>query len=176
MNPIPSESSARMAEAYRLYSSAITRHCRIQGLNAATSEEVMQDSFLRTWEYLQSGNDVENLKTFLFRVANNLMIDEMRRRNRRKEVSLDELQEKGFDPTQDDTEKVQEKIDAAHVLQSMDRKKEFELLSMRYVEGLRPTDIAQMTGLPANTVAVRLHRALKRLGGKLVKKSVGGIK
>jgi RNA polymerase sigma-70 factor, ECF subfamily len=169
MNPPPSESSARMAEAYRLYSTAIMRHCRIQGLNTATAEEVMQDAFLRTWEYIQSGNEVDNLKTFLFRVANNLMIDEMRRRNRRKEVSLDELQEKGFDPGQEDTEKVREKIDAEHVLNSMDRKKEFELLTMRYVEGLRPADIATMTGLPANTVAVRLHRALKRLGGKFVK-------
>jgi DNA-directed RNA polymerase specialized sigma24 family protein len=32
---------------------------------------------------------------------------------------------------------------------------------MRYLEGLHPAEIASITGLTANVVSVRLHRALK---------------
>jgi RNA polymerase sigma factor (sigma-70 family) len=38
-----------------------------------------------------------------------------------------------------------------------------EALLMRYVEGLSPKEIAELTGESANAVSVRLNRAIKKV-------------
>jgi DNA-directed RNA polymerase specialized sigma24 family protein len=42
---------------------------------------------------------------------------------------------------------------------------------MRYLNGMRPSDIAAATGLKRNTVAVRLHRIVKGLGDRMFRKT-----
>ena len=125
---------------------------------------------MRTWEYLRAGKQVENMKTFLYRVANNLIVDEIRRRKRKEEVSLDALHEMGFDPGHDDVERLQERLDVWKTLLEVEKPKEVDLLVMRYINGMRPSDIALATGLAPNTVAVRLHRIVKQLSQKIFKR------
>lgn len=151
--------------AYEQHAQALLRHCRYQMSDPERAKEIMQEAFMRTWEYLKSGKRVEHMKTFLFRVANNLIVDDARRRKGKELVSLDDLQEKGFDPGYDDMESTQQKVDVWKTLLHV-KQKEYKLLRMRYMEGMRPTDIANVLGLAPNTVAVRLHRALKEIGQK----------
>ena len=86
----------RFTRAYEEYAGGIRRFCMQQGAEPADAEEFVQEAFLRTWEYLSSGKEVIHLKTFLFQVAQHVMFDEARRRQRKKELSLDALQEAGF--------------------------------------------------------------------------------
>lgn len=154
-----------LSEAYGQYAPAIFRHCWCQTCSREDAEELTQDVFLRTWEYLRGGHTVDNMKTFLYRVSDNLIIDMARRRKRRKteEVSLEALQEKGFDPGQDETEHIREKLEVWKILMEVSGKETYRLLTMRYLEGMVPTDIASILGVTPNVVSVRLHRALKDL-------------
>ena len=51
----------------------------------------MQDTFCKSWDYIQKGGEVRNYKPFLYRILNNLIIDEYRKK---KSVSLDEILER----------------------------------------------------------------------------------
>jgi RNA polymerase sigma-70 factor (ECF subfamily) len=56
-------------------------------------------------------------------------------------------------------ERVQRLLNATRTLRLADQ----ELLSLRYGSGLDNSEIAERLGISNNAVAVRLHRALRRL-------------
>jgi RNA polymerase sigma-70 factor, ECF subfamily len=157
--------AARFTDAYEQYANDILRFCKSKVKDLQEAEDLMQETFFRTWRYMQDGRSIDDLRTFLYRVAENLVIDLSRKK---REVSLDELQEQGFDPTHEPIESMQQSMDVETLLASAERKQEFQLLTMRYVKGLRPVDIAHQTGLAPNTVAVRLHRAMRKLMRKFI--------
>lgn len=149
-------------QAYDELGDAIFRHCYFRVWNREQARDLTQECFLRTWEYYSSGKDIKNLKGFLYRVANNLIIDYARKK---KSLSLDELYEQGFDPEIDEREKVDASLDSQQVievLQKLDPKYR-DFVMMRYVDEFAPSEIAEITGLTADAVSVRIHRGVKQL-------------
>lgn len=126
---------------------------------------------MQTWKYIADGNHVENIKAFLYKTANNLIIDHVRRNKRRPETSLDALRDTGFDPG-DDTDAIatQQKIDAQFVIETLQHIEQpfRDVLIMRYIDGMMPAEIASTTGETANVISVRLHRGMKMLRSLLV--------
>ncbi len=102
------------------------------------------------------------MRAFLYRVANNLIVDEVRKK---KELSLDGLQEKGWDPGYDQTDDMQKKIEQRRIFETLLLLDEDyrDVIVMRYIDGLPPADIASVLGESPNTVSVRLHRGIKQL-------------
>src|SRR3990167_2535302 len=64
------------------------------------SEDLVQDTFMKTWKYLVRGGKIDLMKAFLYHVLNDLIVDEYRKK---KTTSLDALQEKGFEPSVEDS-------------------------------------------------------------------------
>lgn len=153
--------------AYDQYSDAIFRHCYFRVFDRERGKDLMQEVFLRAWEYLAKGEEVLNMRAFLYRIANNLIVDESRKK---RETSLEKLQEDGFDLGKDETEQWQGRLDRERILGTLDQldKGYRDILVMRYVKDLSPSEIAEMTGESANTVSVRIYRGLKQLRTKLV--------
>lgn len=152
-----------LTEAYDAYADAIYRHCYFRVFRKERAQELMQETFTKTWEYLCQGHSVDNLRAFLYRVANNLIIDESRKK---KEHSLEALQDVGFDlATTKPLEQLVNKLDADTVLTMMEQLEERSrtVLVMRYVDGLGPEEIADALGETANVVSVRLHRAISQV-------------
>lgn len=155
-----------LTEAYDTYADAIFRHCYFRLGNRERARELMQDTFCKVWEHLQKGKDVEHVQAFLYRIAGNLVIDEIRRLKRRPETSLEDLQEAGFDPASEDGEvQLQGMVESGKIMEALDDldQQSRDVLVMRFVDGLPPQDIAGMLGVTANVVSVRLHRATKKL-------------
>ena len=90
-------------ELYENLAEPLFRHCYFRLSDREKARDLMQESFTRTWERLVDGEKIKNLKAFVYRVANNLIIDIYRKK---KESSLDLLQEDGFDPGSDDHEAI----------------------------------------------------------------------
>jgi RNA polymerase sigma-70 factor (ECF subfamily) len=163
MNP-QREMHRQFSEAYESYADAIRWHCWFRTMSKEDADELTQETFMKTWEYLQSGRSVENMKAFLYRVANSRLIDAFRRNGAsKKDVSLEQLQEQGFDVMHSDIENLQKKLEAWKILLAMDKGDDYELLVMRYLEGLTPADIASIKGISANVISVRIHRALRHI-------------
>lgn len=149
-------------KAYDELSDALFRHCFFRTYDRERAHDLVQETFTKTWEYLIEGRQVLNLRAFLYRVATNLIIDESRKR---ATVSLDELQAVGFDPASTDHTHMAMAAEAAEALRHLDKLSEEyrQVLIMRYVDGLKPKEIAEVTGETANVISVRLHRATQAL-------------
>jgi RNA polymerase sigma factor (sigma-70 family) len=150
--------------AYDKYSEAIYRHCFFRVYSKTRAEELVQETFMRVWQYLMQGKKVENLRAFLYRVANNLIIDESRKK---KEESLEVLMDKSpaFEPSYEGHKSIEKKILYNEVVNGMDDLPSDykEILVLRYVSDLDPKEIAQILETNANNVSVKINRAVKAL-------------
>ena len=74
--------------AYDEHSDALFRHVLIRVRDRETAKDIVQEAFSRTWLYLSEGKKIEYIRAFLYRVANNLIVDGSRKK---KSSSLDAL-------------------------------------------------------------------------------------
>lgn len=149
-------------KAYDEHSDALFRHCLFRLSDREKSIDIVQDTFTKTWVYISLGKKVGNMRAFLYKTLNNLIIDEYRRK---KHISLDFLNDDGFDPHFEETTTIEEKLDGSIALsllrQLPDQYK--DILFMKYVNGLDIAEIAEITGESSNTIAVRIHRGINKL-------------
>ncbi|HWH16440.1 MAG TPA: RNA polymerase sigma factor [Candidatus Paceibacterota bacterium] len=149
--------------AYDELADDIFRFCAFQVRDRERARELMQDAFMRTWMYLEAGNEIENLKAFLYKTARNLSINEAVRSKAR---SLEELQENvGYDPADEESSTPQDAAEASILLQHLSALSEDaqEVLTLRYMNGLAVKEIGEILGAAPNTISVRIHRALEEL-------------
>lgn len=149
-------------ELHDRFADSLFRHAYFRVSDREIARDIAQESFLRMWEYLVAGNQVDNPKAFLFRVAGNLVIDHYRKK---KSGSLEALQEEGFDPAGEGADEIIDASVGKQALASLHQlpEKDREVLMLRYVEDLSVTEIASISGESANAISVRIHRATKKL-------------
>lgn len=151
---------------YEKYADAIFRHCYFRVYDREKARDLMQETFLRAWKEIASGTVIENMRAYLYRVANNLVIDESRRK---KAVSLDGLQEAGVQFENVHEANLEEIIDGKRIIAHLDRLDEQyrDVLVMRFIDGLKPREIAEILSVSANVISVRIHRGIQQLRGLL---------
>jgi RNA polymerase sigma-70 factor (ECF subfamily) len=162
MPEISPQKTKDFVEAYDQFADAIFRHIYFRIYNRDLAKDLTQETFTRTWQYLSQGKEVQSLKSFLYKVANNLIIDEYRKR---KELSLDSLQEKGFDFANRDVERIMIDTENKHVLNAVEKlsSDHRDVIFMRFVSDLSIKEIAEIIGQSENVVSVRLNRGLKEV-------------
>lgn len=165
------ETESEYLHAYEEYSDALFRHALFRLSNRDRALELVQDTFLKTWDYLIGGGDVREYKAFLYRILNNLIIDEYRKK---KSSSLDEILE-------DDTGEMDMRLSEGSVRETEEEFDERdslrairaripelpdtyrEVITLRYVDGFSPKEIASLISLSENVVSVRIHRGTQKL-------------
>jgi RNA polymerase sigma-70 factor (ECF subfamily) len=156
-------------EAYRSYNDSIFRLVLFKLNNREKALDLTQEVFMKTWSYVSKNSKMENLKAFLYKVANNLIVDEYRKRNHTyyNSQSLEALSEDGFEPKEetDTLERMIDKMDGEKVLQMVKLLPDIysDVLFMKYVEEYSVTEIAEITQESVNVISVRLNRALGKL-------------
>lgn len=122
----------------------------------------MQETFLKCFQYLKGKTSIDNMKAFLYKVANNVIVDHIRKK---KEVSLDALSDEGFDPAGLGEVDVRRMVEERSIVEKIGKLEEDDrqLIILRYIDEWKPQDIADMLGLSPNVVSVRIHRALQKL-------------
>lgn len=156
--------TTQLTQAYEEYGDAIFRYCFYKISDREKALDFVQETFTRTWQYLVNGNEIGNMKTFLYTTARHIVIDEYRKK---KTVSLDAFIDEGFEPyvDMDAAENLYTKLDAAKVIESIHTLPETysSIIVMRYVNDLSVKDIAQIVNETENVVSVRIHRGLSKL-------------
>lgn len=146
-------------------------HEYLKGLNSyayfkindhVMGEELVQETFMKTWVYLVKGGKIDMMKAFLYHVLNNLIVDQYRKH---KTSSLDVLIEKGFEPREDGFDDFFNVLDgkAALTLIAELPLNYQNIMNMRYVQDLSIQEIADITGMTKNTIAVQVHRGISKL-------------
>lgn len=152
----------KLKQAYDEHSDAIFRYCSFKVSDREKALDLTQDVFVKVWQYLLAGNEVENMKALLYKIARNLIIDEYRKK---KFDSLDTMSEAGFEPVD------ASQLDTVSIVEAgllIDRIKELpeaysEVVFMRYVDDLSVKEIAEALGEQENNISVRIHRGLHKL-------------
>jgi RNA polymerase sigma-70 factor (ECF subfamily) len=150
-------------EAHEKFADELFKRCYISLRDRELARDVVQETFTRAWEYLRKGNEITYFRAFLYRVANNLIVDTTRKR---RSTSLDALvEEKGFEIRDEDAPDPEQPIrvrEMSRHLQDIGDKYR-SIVKMRYLEDKSPRTIAELLGVSENVVSVRLYRGLRQL-------------
>lgn len=150
-------------KTYDQFADAIFRHCIFRVSDREKAKDITQVAFVRLWDYMSQGKEILNMRAFLYRITNNLIIDEYRKK---KEVSLDLMCDEegfdiGFEPRHDIESR--DEYERAQALLAQLPDKYREAIVMRHIDGLSVKEIARITHETENVVSVRIHRAIEKL-------------
>ncbi len=161
------QAQEKFAKAYDEHADAIFRHCYLRVYDRELAKDIMQETFMKAWNHYgeMEGEKIENLKSLLYKIATNLIIDHSRKPSSKKTDSLDDMVEAGFEPGEDHSEKHKDELDAKEALKKLAYLKEEyrEVLTLRYFNDLSLKQTAEILGISENLVSVRLNRALQEL-------------
>lgn len=152
----------QFVKAYDQYFEAIFRYCFFRTNNRDLSKDLAQDTFMRTWSYIQMGNNVENIRALLYKIAGNTVVDWYRKR---KNQSLETIMESGFDPSDDSADATDKQAEIQTILTNVEKLsvEDQHLVVWHYVEGLTAGEIANTLKQNKNTISVKIHRAVVKL-------------
>lgn len=162
--------------AYETFSEKILRHINFRVADHDEAEEILSETFLKTWKYVSEGHEVESLKSFLYRVANNLIIDHYRGKSKAT-LPLDEAVGIAAWDSADPEERLDRKIEAERVEKALRLLPERyrQLLTYRYIDELSVAEISQVTGKSSVNIYVTIHRALKALRAVIDPQAAPGV-
>jgi RNA polymerase sigma-70 factor, ECF subfamily len=139
------------------------------------AEDVVQETFVRVVQNAPDFKHEARFTTWVYTITRNLCIDQLRKRALRKHPSLDESRgEEGDGPTlgeqtADPRASVEREATGTELKERIARAvdklpdEQREVFLMRELSNLPFKEIAEITGVPENTVKSRMRYALERL-------------
>jgi RNA polymerase sigma factor (sigma-70 family) len=133
--------------------------------NRPEAEEAAQDTFIKAFNAMTNFNRQSKFSTWLYSIAFNTAVS-YKRKHKQKLQSI----ENTIIEYQQDAEGVLERSDKKKYLgQAMQKLSESDrtALTLFYLQECSLDEIADITGSPANTIKVRIHRARLRMAEEL---------
>lgn len=132
-----------------------------------TAQELAQEAFVRAWSALERFDPRFRFSTWLFRIAHNLGIDQLRRRRLqtvpllRQDPDGEEMELEVVDHGKDPLGHLENRVLAASLREAINRLRgEYrELVLLRHFAGMSYQEIAELKGMPLGTVKNKLFRA-----------------
>ena len=127
-----------------------------------SAKDIVQDVFTRLWDNRQSLDENKSIKAYLYRIANNLVIDNLRKKSS-KETSVEELTHQYNDPA-DNSFELRAMVKTA--INNLPENLRLVFILNRY-EGLKYKEIAEICHISVKTVEKRMSQALQMLREQL---------
>lgn len=156
---------------YQRYLKEIYRFVFFKTGTKEIAEDITEDTFIKTWERLISSHkkdrSINHIRAWLYRTANNLIIDHYRKR---KPV---QLIDKIFRSNKASTEEIAEFNHMSQTL--LDAIKELkpkfqQIIILRFINELSHEETASIMRISVANSRVLQYRAIKKLESKLTKK------
>ena len=179
MEKVPSRTTSLMTDgleqgflnAFDEYADALFRHAVLRVSDRERARDLVQDTFTKVWDHVHSGKEVQHWRGFLYRILNNLIVDEYRKKH---EVSLDALLEDELsfaEPLLATGSRIEEesRLDDAILIERIrvfipQLPEPYRVaITLRYVDGFTPKEIAGLLEISENVASVRIHRAVEKL-------------
>jgi len=154
---------AWIAAALRQYEKPLVRYAHRLLADPEAARDVVQDCFTKLCRESPAHLN-GRLREWLFVVCRNGSLDLLRKAGRMDRLELD-LPANAPEPRETLEAREERGTLRDHVARLPAR--EQELLHLKFAEGLRYKEIANVTGLSVSNVGFLLHRALKTLRGQL---------
>jgi RNA polymerase sigma-70 factor, ECF subfamily len=130
--------------------------------NFHQSEDLCQEVFLRVYKSAMKFNSEQKFSSWLYRIANNLCIDEYRKNKNVIKVDIEDIELPSSENIEEKVEKneIEEKVKKAVMSLPQDHR---TVLILKHYQGLSYNEISEILGCPLGTVKSRIHYALIEL-------------
>lgn len=154
---------AQFEKLFADHSDAVFRYLVYRLNDKERAMELTQEVFMNTWRHLRSGKPIEYEKTFLFKVARNLFINEIR--TDKTTTSLEKLQDTSYAEPADTTPSPETYSTHTELLSFLEHIADTykEVLILRYIEGMSVKDIANLLEEKETNISMRIKRGLEKL-------------
>jgi RNA polymerase sigma-70 factor (ECF subfamily) len=168
---LKSKDKQAFIKAYDLYIDQIYRFIYFKVGSKEEAEDLTSAVFLKTWGYIREGNltDYKTLKSLIYKIARNLIIDHYRKTSRQEKVSISisagDCELNLIDEKQDIVKQMELKMEFAGLEAKLaELKDEYrEALVLRFINELSIGEIANILNKPRGNVRVLIFRALEAL-------------
>ena len=159
---------------------------RMMNGKTSNAEDMFQDVFLKVIEKKNDYNSDKKFKTWLYTIARNTAIDFIRKDSYRSHLSLDqsvfEMDEYAnvsrLDLVKSKTKDQEKQFYEKELGNLLNEKLEVlnnefkEVFILKEIEGLKLSEIAEITGSPLSTVKSRMRYAIKKLKTEIQKSGI----
>jgi RNA polymerase sigma-70 factor (ECF subfamily) len=159
----PTEAEAAFEALYR--SSRDDVFAYVSGLlrDRSAAEDVTAQAFERAYRRRASFNPKRGThRAWLFGIARNAALDELRRRSRRTELASEPVDEAAADAPEQAAERALMRSALRDALAGLSAR-ERELVALKYFAGLGNAEIATVVGISESNAGTRLHRVIEKL-------------
>lgn len=175
----PEEGICQLIEEY---GSAVTTICRhiLRGFDQSIVEDVVQESFFRLWKGINNNIIIKKtIKAYLYQTARNCALDYKRSFQRKKEISLEEMQQEKIEEViiessvnveQEFARKHNEKL--VHSFISELKEPEKTMVILRFFYGYTIKEIAEQVNLKEDNVESHIRRRRKELQERLLEQGI----
>ncbi len=127
----------------------------------AAAEDVTATAFERAYRKRSRFNaERGSARAWLFGIARNAALDELRRRGRQAELNTDPVDAASFPDRGDQRSELRLLLDGAlGKLEARER----ELIALKFFAGLSNAEIGRVTGTSASNAGTKLHRTMDKL-------------
>jgi len=158
------------SQIYDKYINKIYRFVFLKVNSHEIAEDLTSEAFSKTWVVFKENQDeIKNVRAFLYKTANNLIIDYYREKGRANVVSVNNPSI--IDPRQDLEKHVLLSSDMNNVKQALVHLKEDyqNVILWHYLDDLPISEVSELLNRSEQATRVLLHRALKALKQKIEK-------
>ncbi|MDQ3089695.1 MAG: sigma-70 family RNA polymerase sigma factor [bacterium] len=166
---LPETPEKQFREVYKRELDAVFRFCLLRTSDKDVATDFTQDVFFRFWKALNDNQIIKNTRGFLFVIARNIIIDGYRKK---KTLSLDSILEDGHvdkNRVAQAHEVIESEAEVSQLIKQIDLLEDpyRQAVYMRYVEGKKPQEIAQILNESPNVISIRITRGTEKLRGVL---------
>ena len=158
---IPSDAEAAFEQLYR--SSRDDVFAYVAGLlrDRATAEDVTATAFERAYKRASSFDGRRgSRRAWLFGIARNAALDELRRRKRHAELTDEPVAD--IAPAEEAADTALRRAALREAMGSLSAR-ERELVALKFFAGLSTAEIASVVGVGERAAAMRVHRTIEKL-------------
>jgi len=172
MSSGPPSGDARRAEfdaLYRRFNREVWALAYSRWMDAEIALDIAQEAFLRLWRAWEAGEDIQNPRAWLMRVARNLAEDHVKSAFRRNGTQAPQLMNgvRGPEWLPMQSLEREETFAQLHAILKELSESDRQLLTLRYAFDYDAAEIAESLGINATAVHMRLSRARQRLAERL---------
>ena len=169
---MPESPSALMQQLHDEHAAALWGFCMHLTGDPVRAEDVTQETLLRAWQRSAVLDESHgSVRSWLFTVARNIVIDEWRSKRAQSEYSVGDVPEPR--DTADDTDQLLQAWVVAEAITNLSADHRTVLLEC-YYRGRSVAEASRRLGVPEGTVKSRTHYALRALRLALEEMGVGG--
>ncbi|MDH5533835.1 MAG: RNA polymerase sigma factor [Candidatus Pacebacteria bacterium] len=152
------------AEIVTRYQDKLERYITRLGSSKEQSQDIVQDTFIKSYKNLRSFNPKFKFSSWIYRIAHNEAVNLFKKESKYQKFSFSDWLSEVLPSSSNVEEEVGNKIDLEQLKKKLDKLdlKYKEVLILYYLEEKKYAEISKILKIPTSTVGIRLKRAKKQ--------------